>query len=191
MARQTPRSSQPDIICQPYNSSTPHGSFTSSHAFGFSDNGRVLMLFEDVLSGTGFVSAADMHETSEASGEDGSGIEAMYKLWNGSLDADKLTCELLPVSAFPNLVVLDSLAWHPSLAQTMYASPCPGGMVMLFDGSRRNLIKIWRGSELLKGMQVTVPDDCDLIELFWSPDGSQLVYSVPGALVLLSFGDDL
>ena len=94
---------------------------------------------------------------------------------------------------------MSRLAWHPSpTGQGMCALPAlDGGFVYLVNGayptyttakrSFDRLMRVWRPGDLLREAE-GVDQRPETVDLAWSPDGSQLAYSVPGALVVLYSG---
>lgn len=182
-----------------YRGPTPHGSNTAPWSFTFSPEGRWLILYEALHEGTGYLSEADQFAIQESiEEEDDFHAHEMNKLSMGELNTEKLTCEMLPIATWPESLDMSRLAWHPSpMAQGMCAIPSlDGGMVYLVNGayprytnvkrSEDRLMRIWRPKDLLHGAE-GVDQKPDIVDLAWSPDGSQLAYSVPGALVVLYF----
>ena len=86
---------------------------------------------------------------------------------------------------------LQGAAWHPGpSSRQIYAVMNDEGSLFLVNGFTHRLLAQWTWQQLSGGNLPALASvkEARLIELLWSPDGTQLVVMARGLTALISFG---
>ena len=182
---------------QAYRGPRPNRLGSQAATMGFSPCGQMLWLFEELpRSGretsdeeyTEMLAFRNLHESPE---ED---PQRLYRLWQGCIDSEAVECSPGNYILCLGSMDLTSMAWHPNPASKCifaFAVEGSGGKpaVVLFGSNPLRELRRWSSVRLSRHWIHKIPRPI-FMHLAWSPDGSQLAFSINGVVAMLHFGDE-
>ena len=180
-----------------YGGPRPNRLGSQAATMGFSPCGHMLWLFEELpRSGeeTSDEEYAEMmayrklHESPEVD------PQRLYRMWQGCIDSEAAECSPGNHILCLGNMDLTTMAWHPNPAsKCIFAIAAEGSggepAVVLFGSNPLQELRRWSSGRLSRHWIHKVPGPI-FMHLAWSPDGSQLAFSINGVVAMLYFGDE-